>query len=106
MQSWKLHSPEDASQAPGHAEATNVSRRQSGSPAQDQSGLVIVLPVGSSQSEPDAAIEDRRLLDRRTQAAIGRQLRAVFDDVATAPVPERFLRLLSELEDKSSGGGS
>jgi hypothetical protein len=33
---------------------------------------------------------------------IGEKLRAMFDDVVTEPVPERFRRLLEELERKSS----
>lgn len=32
------------------------------------------------------------------QAYIGRQLRAVFDDVAKQPVPDRFLDLMKRLE--------
>ena len=32
------------------------------------------------------------------QAYIGRQLRAVYDDVAKQPVPERFLDLMKQLE--------
>jgi Anti-sigma factor NepR len=32
------------------------------------------------------------------QAHIGRHVRAVFDEVAREPVPERLLRLLKELE--------
>lgn len=33
------------------------------------------------------------------QDAIGRELRNLFDDVATQPVPDRFLKLLNQLED-------
>ncbi len=32
------------------------------------------------------------------QAYIGRQLRAVYDDVARKPVPDRFLELMKKLE--------
>jgi hypothetical protein len=32
------------------------------------------------------------------QAHIGRQLRLVYDEVANEPVPDRFLKLLKELE--------
>jgi hypothetical protein len=39
-------------------------------------------------------------LDQDTQSAIGRQLRAMFDEIVQAPVPERFLKLLSELEKR------
>jgi hypothetical protein len=33
--------------------------------------------------------------------SIGRQLKAMFDDVVAEPVPERFHTLLKELEHKS-----
>ncbi|MCW6507046.1 NepR family anti-sigma factor [Lichenifustis flavocetrariae] len=35
------------------------------------------------------------------QQFIGRQLRAVFDDVAKQPVPDRFLELMKQLEQKT-----
>jgi hypothetical protein len=35
---------------------------------------------------------------RTLQPQIGAQLRAIFSDVADAPVPERFLELLRKLE--------
>jgi hypothetical protein len=34
---------------------------------------------------------------------IGRKLRAMFDDVVAEPVPEKFHKLLEELERKSGG---
>lgn len=37
-------------------------------------------------------------LSPNLQAHIGRQLRAVFDEVAREPIPDRLLRLLKELE--------
>lgn len=39
-------------------------------------------------------------IDAEVQAHIGRQLRAVYDAVANEPVPDRFLRLLRELDKK------
>jgi hypothetical protein len=36
------------------------------------------------------------------QDAIGRSLKAHFDDIANAPVPDKFLALLAELEAKES----
>jgi Anti-sigma factor NepR len=35
---------------------------------------------------------------------IGRQLRGIFDEVVTQPVPEKFRKLLDELERKQSAG--
>lgn len=34
------------------------------------------------------------------QVLIGRQLRAVYDDIATQPVPNRFVELLQQLDSK------
>ena len=35
------------------------------------------------------------------QAYIGRQLRAVYDDVVKQPIPDRFLALMEQLEGKT-----
>lgn len=40
----------------------------------------------------------RGMLDRTLQAQLGRQLRAIFSDIAEEPVPERFIKLLDALE--------
>jgi len=40
----------------------------------------------------------RGMLDRSLQAQLGRQLRAIFSDVAQEPVPDRFIKLLEDLE--------
>jgi hypothetical protein len=42
----------------------------------------------------------RGMLDRSLQARLGRQLRSIFSDIASEPVPERFIKLLEELEAK------
>jgi Anti-sigma factor NepR len=36
---------------------------------------------------------------------IGRSLKAHFDDIAQAPIPDKFLALLAELEAKEQGHG-
>jgi hypothetical protein len=41
-------------------------------------------------------------LEAELQAHIGRQLRAVYDEVVHEPVPERFLKLLEDLERKQA----
>jgi hypothetical protein len=58
--------------------------------------------------EREATMEPRRpsdpynaprgMLDRSLQAQLGRQLRAIFSDVAQEPVPDRFIKLLEALE--------
>lgn len=37
------------------------------------------------------------------QAYIGRQLRAVYDDIAKQPIPDRFVALMRQLETKGAG---
>jgi hypothetical protein len=44
------------------------------------------------------------ILEADLQAHIGRQLRAVYDEVVNEVVPDRFLQLLEELERKKSEG--
>jgi Anti-sigma factor NepR len=41
---------------------------------------------------------DQQGLSPALQDHIGRQLRAIYDDVAEEPVPARFLQLLKDLE--------
>ena len=38
------------------------------------------------------------VLDPKVQESIGRSLRAHYDDLISAPVPDRFLVLLAQLE--------
>jgi Anti-sigma factor NepR len=44
------------------------------------------------------------MMEADLQAHIGRQLRAVYDEVVNEPVPDRFVKLLEELERKQSDG--
>jgi|SRR5262252_5047870 len=54
---------------------------------------------GMDPSRPsDLSGSPRGMLDRSLQAQLGRQLRAIFSDVAQEPVPERFIKLLEALE--------
>lgn len=52
-------------------------------------------PPDAATAEPD---EDM-VLDPRVQESIGRSLKAHYDDLVNAPVPDRFLVLLAQLED-------
>lgn len=52
------------------------------------------------QREINDLKQPRGMLDRSLQAQLGRQLRAIFSDIANEPVPERFVRLLEALEAK------
>lgn len=42
--------------------------------------------------------EDETVLDPKVQESIGRSLRAHYDDLVNAPIPDRFLVLLAQLE--------
>jgi Anti-sigma factor NepR len=46
---------------------------------------------------------DSQVLDRKIQDAIGRSLKAHYDDIVSEPVPDRLLALLAELEAKEKG---
>jgi Anti-sigma factor NepR len=45
-------------------------------------------------------------LGQKVQDAIGRSLKAHYDDLVNAPVPDRLLALLDELEAKEAGRDS
>lgn len=44
-------------------------------------------------------------LDPKIQDAIGRSLKAHYDDLINAPIPDKFLVLLAELEAKERSHG-
>ncbi len=50
----------------------------------------------AAQGEPAAPVQAVELL-------ISRQLRAIYDEVVNEPVPDRFVKLLEELERKRGG---
>lgn len=54
------------------------------------------------RNDNDAADDDNHeiVLDPRIQEAIGRSLKAHYDDLVKAPIPDRLLVLLAELEAK------
>ena len=61
--------------------------------------------VGDDEAVTDQqdTTESEIRLDDAAQAAIGRQLRAVYSEIVQQPVPDQFLRLLDELEQKERG---
>ena len=61
------------------------------------------LQSESGPSEPGSGAELPRTAQVDVQAYIGRQLRAVYDDVAKQPVPDRFLDLMKKLEGIKPG---
>jgi hypothetical protein len=44
-------------------------------------------------------------IDRGIQTEIGKQLRAIYDDVVNEPVPSKFMELLEQLERSSTRKG-
>jgi hypothetical protein len=57
------------------------------------------FPVIQAETPPGSP-PARTGLDAEVQAHIGRQLRAVYDDVANEPIPDKFLQLLRDLDQK------
>ncbi len=62
-------------------------------------GLAAVVTDGS----PDNAHSSEPKIDRVTQTRLGDQLRAMYDELVSQPVPDRFKDLLERLE---KGGAS
>ena len=59
----------------------------------------------AAETAPDLSAPTKGpALEADLQAHIGRQLRAVYDEVVSEGVPERFVRLLEELARKNSEG--
>ncbi|MDP2803400.1 MAG: NepR family anti-sigma factor [Phreatobacter sp.] len=61
------------------------------------------MPDHEDKSEDKDAADI--VLDPRIQEAIGKSLKAHYDDLIQAPVPDRFLVLLAELEAKERRDG-
>lgn len=72
----------------------------------DDENLAPATPARDVQSPTEtstdagAAEPGRAAVD--VQAYIGRQLRAVYDDVAKQPIPDRFLALMKQLEEQTT----
>ncbi|MDX2204837.1 MAG: NepR family anti-sigma factor [Hyphomicrobiaceae bacterium] len=58
----------------------------------------------TAAGQPASSGAREAMLDRALQARIGGLLREAFGDVAQAPVPDRFVKLLEALAKKKSGG--
>ena len=64
------------------------------------------IPIVPRRDFPDLGVPlpaAGPMLDTDLQAHIGRQLRTVYEEVLSEAVPDRFLKLLEELERKQSG---
>jgi hypothetical protein len=60
---------------------------------------------GSAAGERSRVLAPRGL-DSRSQEAIGRALKAHYDDLLRAPVPDKFMELLDRLEAKEQNSQS
>ena len=56
--------------------------------------------LDTAMSEPGAGDNDdfEMVLDPKVHESIGRSLKAHYDDIVNAPVPDKFLVLLAQLE--------
>jgi hypothetical protein len=59
-------------------------------------GRRAVLAKDSKAAKP--RVDGGRGLDARSQEAIGRSLKAHYEDLVRAPVPDKFLEMLDRLE--------
>jgi Anti-sigma factor NepR len=53
----------------------------------------------NDKSNGKAPATKRPALDQNVQSHIGRKLKAVYAEVATAPIPDRLVQLLAKLEE-------
>jgi hypothetical protein len=56
--------------------------------------------AGMAMDDPEGSVDpgNELMLDPRVQESIGRSLKAHYDDIVNAPVPDKFLVLLAQLE--------
>jgi Anti-sigma factor NepR len=89
------------------ASATDTTEHEPSGPAREaisQEGLIqqtqepVPRPATMQKHPMQQDFQPQGMLDRSLQAQLGRQLRAIFSDVAQEPVPDRFVKLLDALE--------
>lgn len=61
--------------------------------------MTAVPEDGEPREEEGARLEGAKPGTTDVQAYIGRQLRAVYDDVLKQPIPDRFVALMKQLEE-------
>lgn len=61
---------------------------------------------GSKMNHPAPQPKSNAALGRNIQDAIGQQLRAMYDDLASENVPDRFTLLLQQLDKQDDEGTS
>lgn len=67
-------------------------------------------PQSGSSVEQSAEVgpnhTNKAAIGRDVQAKIGEQLRALYDDVVSQGVPDRFATLLKQLDERGGGEGA
>ena len=87
-------------QVPRPASTISVDTHLSGEPSAKQQASAEVAETMELRRPSDMHPTPRGMLDRSLQAQLGRQLRAVYSDIAEEPVPDRFVKLLEALEGR------
>jgi hypothetical protein len=62
--------------------------------------LTATMKKNDPNSEQARAAKAKGALDRQVQAHIGRKLKAVYDEVAAEPLPDKLVDLLARLDGK------
>ena len=71
-------------------------------PAANQTTAAVLPLRKTRKAKPPAGLR-KEPAPANIEGHIGRQLKAVYDDVLKQPIPDRFLDLLSQLEEKTGG---
>ncbi|MGE0848205.1 MAG: NepR family anti-sigma factor [Hyphomicrobiaceae bacterium] len=88
----------------GESERSDLARPRAQQGGRGDATFMHNRKPNQQQGKPEQRLPSPRysaphgMLDRSLQAQLGRQLRAIYSDVAEEPVPDRFIRLLEELE--------
>lgn len=60
----------------------------------------VAFEAADQAAGPNASPARGRPLDTNVQNALGRELKAMYEEVVSEPVPDRFLELLKKLEER------
>ena len=62
--------------------------------------LTATMKKNDPNTEQARTAKAKGALDRQVQAHIGRKLKAVYDEVAAEPLPDKLVELLARLDGK------
>ena len=72
-----------------------------------KTGTTAQTVAGLKNVEPDCSVmpdKDQLQTARERQRAIGRELRRMYNDIVSEPVPEDFYDLLRKIDEPKAGG--